>query len=351
MALKFAPAELSVLGSGFSLPGEAVSTPKLLDALQRLCPDPRLKRRAAALVSRLGIESRHLCRRLDMARSVPTPSGVTLAQQALAVALQQAALPATELEYLLTHTCTPQTQVPPNAAWLAEVLDYPGPYLELRQACTGFANALQIVSAMALASDRPMAVAAMETGSVYFDISPQFIDAGQLVNYVQMGDGAAAVVLAARRPQTPWLSDMYLGHMGNGKAPGFYLSGGAADVGEGQMARFHHDAQSVRSIGPALFKAGLSAVLARGYCLDDFRFILPHQANGHIDTQLAAALAIAPERIINDAKSLGNLGSAAIWMSLARLRERGQLRPGDRVLVLGAEATKYLYGGFVYHHL
>ena len=55
-------------------------------------------------------------------------------------------------------------------------------------------------------------------------------------------------------------------------------------------------------------------------------------------------------QIINDAKLFGNLGSAAIWLSFARLLENCPLEPGDQVLVLGAEATKYLYGGFVYQH-
>jgi 3-oxoacyl-[acyl-carrier-protein] synthase-3 len=32
------------------------------------------------------------------------------------------------------------------------------------------------------------------------------------------------------------------------------------------------------------------------------------------------------------------------------LRSSGRLKRGDRVLVLGAEATQYLYGGFVYVH-
>jgi 3-oxoacyl-[acyl-carrier-protein] synthase-3 len=50
------------------------------------------------------------------------------------------------------------------------------------------------------------------------------------------------------------------------------------------------------------------------------------------------------------ANHLGNLGSAAIWVSFDRLRRSGKLKTGDTLLVLGAEATKYIYGGFVYRH-
>ena len=56
----------------------------------------------------------------------------------------------------------------------------------------------------------------------------------------------------------------------------------------------------------------------------------------------------AIERVLVSGDRVGNLGSASIWVGLHLARTGGQLKDGDRVLVLGAEATKYLYGGFVY---
>ena len=51
-----------------------------------------------------------------------------------------------------------------------------------------------------------------------------------------------------------------------------------------------------------------------------------------------------------DAGAIGNVGSAAIWIALDRIRRSGRLRGGDRVLVLGAETSKFMYGGFLYIH-
>jgi 3-oxoacyl-[acyl-carrier-protein] synthase-3 len=59
-------------------------------------------------------------------------------------------------------------------------------------------------------------------------------------------------------------------------------------------------------------------------------------------------LGIELERLFVNAETLGNTGSAAIWLALAELRKR--LRPGASVLALGAEATKYMFGGFHYVH-
>ncbi|RBW46813.1 3-oxoacyl-ACP synthase [Psychromonas sp. B3M02] len=349
MAVTFAPNELNLLAINAFLPPQQVTNQTLFSALNRLC-GKTAQRKAKIIAKRLGIEGRYLVRDLAKPLSACSPTSIDMSHQALTAALTAAGLTANDLGYLLSHTCTPHTQVPPNASWIADKLGLQSPYLELRQACTGFANALQIASAFSVSDSRPLAIVGCETGSVYFDINNAFISTSQMVNYMQMGDGcAAAIVQQATKPEQR-LSDIYMGQIGHGKAPGFYLDGGSKTVGTGEMARFHHNTQAVKDNGESLFELGLQAVLSRGYQLDDFNYILPHQANGYIDTMIAKKLNIAPHKVINDAKDLGNLGSAAIWVSLARLVNSGKLNRGDKVMVLGAEATKYLYGGFVYTH-
>ena len=63
---------------------------------------------------------------------------------------------------------------------------------------------------------------------------------------------------------------------------------------------------------------------------------------------LSAGLGVATSRVFVNAQRHGNTGSAAIWLALAQLR--AQLRIGENALILGAEATKHMFGGFVYTH-
>lgn len=345
----FSPYSINLVSSSHQLPNEPITNQQLLTALSHQCGN-FTARKAAIIAKKLGINSRHLVRSLEQALSQPTPSAIELSQLCIQQALNLADLEVNSLCYLISHTCTPHTQVPPNAAWLADKLAFQGSYLELRQACTGFANGLQIAAAFCHGHQQPCAIIGCETGSVYFELSPQFIDQQQLINYMQMGDGAGAVIVTPAHSKQALISDIYLGQIGHQRQPGFYLDGGSNNTSTDGLARFHHDARGVKQHGSQLFQLGLNAILSRGYHLDDFAYILPHQANGHIDKMLAQALNIDPMRIINDAKSLGNLGSAAIWVSLSRLLGSGKLSRGDKVLVLGAEATKYLYGGFVYQH-
>ena len=348
------PVRLLALETAF--PRLPVSTSELISSLASHCKDSAIARRAKAIAHRLGIEHRYLSRDLNDANGkiheqCDAPS---LCLQALKDSAADADCEINDVQYLIGHTTSPHTLLPPNIAWVADKADFKAPYMELRQACTGFANALQIASAMVSANKmRCVGIVGSEVGSPYFSATADFADLAQLVNYVQMGDGAAAALIGpAQGSSRGLLSDLFIGHIGNDKAPGLSLSGGGsgAPYCEAGFPSFEHAPDRVRENGIALFRSGLESIYERGYQLDDFRYIIPHQANGRIQKLLASYLNIEEERVFSTAHRFGNLGSVAIWAALAELRRGGKLAQGDKVLILGAEATKYLYGGFVYTH-
>jgi len=350
--------KIKLISCANAFPGTLISNDVLLDKLALLC-SKTTARQARFIAKRLGINSRYLTRSLDTARSTPTPNAIELSVQAINQAkinsADPKALDTNGFGYLISHTATPHTLLPSNAAWISEKIASKAPFLELRQACTGFASALQIASPMLNHNPNmaPICISSAETGSVFFDISNDFIDIEQLINYVQMGDAACAVIVGPMdSSERSYISHCFSGHIGINKAPGFYLTGaGSAQPWcEKGLPYFEHNAQSVKQQGPELFLKGLETIEAQGYTLDDFQYIIPHQANGHIDTMISKHLNIDKAKIVNDAKQWGNLGSTAIWASLTNLIHSGKLNSKDKVLVLGAEATKYMYGGFIYHH-
>ena len=146
----------------------------------------------------------------------------------------------------------------------------------------------------------------------------------------------------------------FVGHIGLGKVPGFALEDGGSDFpgvrADRSGAQFRHEFAAVKRDGIGLFRAGLAAAKAAGVRAGSLAAILPHQVNGRIGAWLARELDLPVSLFFGNAERLGNLGSAAIWVGLHDLRCSGRLRAGDRVLVLGAEATSYVYGGFVYVH-
>jgi 3-oxoacyl-[acyl-carrier-protein] synthase III len=347
------PRGLSVLGMGTALPGPAVPTADLLRRVEERF-DLAIMRCGRWLAHRLGIKTRHICRDFAMRHEVPRPghSNPDLAATALSAALDEAGLRAGDLTYLIAHTTTPARLAPPNAAMVADRLGYNGPYMELRQACTGFANALTIAQGLiSTPGTKSVAIVGSETGSVYFDPQRAAEDGGQLVNLVQMGDGAAAIILGPDgRTAGGRISNNFFGQIGIGREPGFTLADGGSDraFAERGALEFEHDFAGVRTKGPELFYRAAAAARAIGFPVETADHIIPHQANGRMAELFGRCAGIDPKRVFVNADRLGNIGSAAMWMCLAELRRR--LHPGESVLALGAEATKYMFGGFHYLH-
>jgi 3-oxoacyl-[acyl-carrier-protein] synthase III len=342
---------LQVLGTGAALPGQAVTTAQLLQNIDQRF-DLKLARRGGAAARRLGVESRHVARDLHARHETPRrgDSNAELAARAVLAALSRANRSMADIAYLIAHTATPGALLPPGAAKVAELLEYDGPFVELRQACTGFANALVLASAvLPNAQHGVVVVVGSETGSVYFDPVRAAEDDGQLINLLQMGDGAAAVVLG-NESRGAHIAAHYVGQMGRNRASGFSLSAGGSEqiAAEAIHAEFTHDFAVIRRDGEQLFRAGIEAMTRLGVSLDSIDWIIPHQANGRMDALLSQALGWPRDRVFVNASRLGNTGSAAIWLAFDELR--AQLMPGERVLVLGAEATKFMYGGFLYVH-
>ena len=344
---------LKVLGMGAALPGPAISTADLLGHLEQRF-GVNVSRCGTVVAKRLGIRARHICRDFAARREAARPghSNPELAAAALGTALREAGLGVGDLAYLVGHTATPARLMPPNVAQVADQIGFAGPYMELRQACTGFANALVIAQGLLTApATRAVAIVGSETGSVYFDPQLAGEDKGQLVNLVQMGDGAAAIVLGPDDGAPgARIGNTFFGQIGVGRSPGFSLAAGGSDEPSGTPGtlQFDHDFAAVRDGGPELFAHGAAVARELGVGFDAVHHVIPHQANGHIAALLAPDLGIEPRRVFVNADRLGNTGSAAIWLALAELRPL--LAPGERVAVLGAEATKYMFGGFGYVH-
>jgi 3-oxoacyl-[acyl-carrier-protein] synthase III len=332
-----------VLGTGHALPQEPVETAPLVALMASRFGFTRV-REAEIIATRMRIETRHICRDFN-ARSEPARAGdsnIDLAARAVSAALADAGLTIGDVGYLIGHTTTPTQSLPANTAFVADKLGYSGPHVELRQACTGFANGLMIACGLLAAPrSRPVVIVGSETGSLFFDPLRMEEDAGQIINMIQMGDGAGAIVLGPPAGTGASIEAAWCGSIGLGRAPGIQRHHGAIE--------FDHDFAAILKSGPDLFDAGVAVSGALGHPLVSADWIIPHQVSGRVRDQAAAHLGVARDRIFVNADRNGNTGSAAIWIAFAELRAGG-LAPEAHVLALGAEASKFIYGGFAYVH-
>lgn len=346
---------LAVLGTGSVLPGAPISTVALLAKAGRHLPEgaPAL---ALRIAKRLNIAQRHMVRSFDEALEVARPydSAPKLGSRAITLAVEQAQLNLSQIRILMGHTTTPHTLLPANIAWVAEELGFSGAHLELRQACTGFAGALVVSAGLAASGVTPVAIVGSETGSVFFDPRFAAFDKTQLINLVQMGDGAGAIAVGLNaKSDGPRIELAFYGSLRGYPPPGIALrQGGSGQPSskETRTAHFVHDFQAVKTHGLDLLREGLCIAREAGVEPGGIHWWIVHPANGRMAEIAADVLNVPPSRIICEASTLGNLGSAAIWVAFDRLRRSGKLAAGDRVMVLGAEASRYMYGGFLYVH-
>lgn len=341
MAQWLSRGRLAVLGTGQALPGAPISTDDLIAMMAQRFGFSRT-REAAAIARRLGVESRHLARNFkdqgDPARSGTANS--ELAAKAVQAALANAGLQPRDLAYLIGHTTTPDQPLPANVANVADRLGYDGPHVELRQACTGFANALMIAFGLVAAGSGPVAIVGSETGSFFFDPAALDSEPDQIVNMVQMGDGAGAVIVGTPEKGRPAIEAAWFGALGRDRAPGISR--------QHHTRRFDHDFAAIRAEGHRLFDAGQAAAALQGAPIEAAHHVIPHQVSGRIGALAAAHFALPPERMFVQADRIGNTGSAAIWIALDSVRHNAA--PGQQIVILGAEASKHMYGGFAYRH-
>ncbi len=342
-----------LLGWGSAYPGPAVDTELLCERVQAKFGVNALAH-GRRLGVRLGVRQRHLCRDFLQATEAPRPGdrNPELAARALGQALQRAGLTCDALAYLISHTTTPAQALPAGSAEIARLLGHTGAHMELRQACTGFANALQIAFAMTATPEAaPVGIVGVETGSVFFDPRRLHPGSAQWVNFLQMGDGAAAVVIGPDdgRCDRPSITAACVGQCQQVPSAGLRLDAGGSDHSHchAGVLQFEHDYSAVAQHGLALLEFGRAALAQAGHALADAQWVVPHQASGALAPWLARHWQLPLARVCAHGAQVGNLGSASIWAALDHLLCQTPSEQFGRAYFLGAEATQYSYGGFV----
>jgi 3-oxoacyl-(acyl-carrier-protein) synthase III len=314
-----------ITGSGTSLPDNIVENEEVAE---RLGLDPE------QIFKSSGIR-----RRRWAAQGTTTSS---LACGALAHALEDARLAATEIDYLLFGTMTPDRFIPGSAPAVQKTLGLGAvPCLDIRATCCNTLYGLQLARALITSgAARNVAVCLAEVQSGWLDLSPASGTTSML-----FGDGAAALVVSGEgREGALEILDVLLATDG-----AFVDDLGVRCPGtEYGTARSHDPLQyaadyQARMVGQSVIlhasrkiSAACQAVLERnGLGTADVRWIVPHQANANLLAQVARSLRFSTEAggLISVLEDLGNTSSASMGIALDTLRRSGRIEAGDKLLL------------------
>lgn len=272
-----------------------------------------------------------------------------LAVQASRAALDVAGISASTLDLIIVATTTPDMPLPATACAVQQKLGCTAiPAFDVAAACSGWLYALSIGRQFIQSGvyDTVLVVAS--------EVMSKFTDKTDRATAFLFGDGAGAAVLSASSDGegSHELSEITMQADSSGydiinrKAGGSSLPPGSS-LAAGDEYWFMDGGRMFRS-AVTTFSDIIETVAAKAaVALEEFRWIVPHQANRRILKSVAHRLGLPIERFFFNIDKYGNTSSASIPLCLKDLEQGGMLVKGDRLLLCAVGAGLTIAGGVV----
>jgi 3-oxoacyl-[acyl-carrier-protein] synthase-3 len=270
---------------------------------------------------RTGIERRHI--------AAPDQTTTDLCEHAARAAMQAAGVEASDIDFVVVGTTTPDLVFPNVGCLLQERLGIHGcPAFSLETACSGFIYALSIADRFIVTGKAKRAlVIGAETLS-------RIVNWNDRSTCVIFGDGAGAAVLEPA--DEPGILSCHLGADGRYKDLLCFPYGPS----HRPAAMFATDA-FIQMKGNEVFKVAVKTLeslveetLAANH-LDrsSIDWLVPHQANIRIIHATAKRLGIPIDKVIITLQDHGNTSAASVPMALDVAIRDGRIRRGDLILL------------------
>jgi 3-oxoacyl-[acyl-carrier-protein] synthase-3 len=265
----------------------------------------------AWIVSRVGIRTRHIAEDETVA---------DLAFRAAEKALATSGFDASTVDLVVVATCTAIDRSPNTAAQVAARLGIAAPAAyDINTVCSGFSYALATAdhAIRAGAARRALVIGAEKMSDV--------VDWTDRTTCVIFADGAGAAVLEASETEgvgpVVWGSDP-------SKCDAVRIDGWDPTISQQGQAVFRWATTQIAPLAlEACEKAGITPAELEGF--------VPHQANLRIIDAIAAKIGAPDAVVARDVVDSGNTSAASIPLALSKMVERGELRTGAPVLLLG----------------
>lgn len=284
--------------------------------------------------SRSGIERRHFAADGQMTSD--------LATRAANAALADAGIEADRIDAIIVATSTPDLTFPSVATMVQAALGITrGFAFDIQAVCAGFVYAMANANALVVSGQ---ASCVLVIGAETFSRLMNWQDRGTCVLF---GDGAGAVVVEAVEGSGTNADRGVLATDLNSDGRYkdiLYVDGGTSTgktghlVMEGKEVFRHAIEKLAETAHAALDKAGLTSA--------DVDWIVPHQANIRIIEGTAKRMQVPMDRVVVTVQDHGNTSAASIPLALSVARARGQIQPGD-LLVMEAIGGGLAWGSVV----
>ncbi len=285
--------------------------------------------------TRTGIKSRHI---------VEQELTSDMALEAAKMALQRAGMNAEDLDLIIVASISPDNTTPSVATRVSGRLGTKigTPAFDISAACSGFVYALtQADNMIRLGQIKNALVICSESLS-------KIVDWTDRNTCVLFGDGAGAVVLRACEGKGDNTDTGILDTR-------IYADGSHYDslktlggVSSTQNAGFlYMDGKEVFKYGVnALTQAAETVITETGFSSADIDWLIPHQANIRIISNVGEKLGLPSEKVIVTVDHHGNTSASSIPLALSENLESGKIKKGD-LIVITAMGAGFTWGGAI----
>ncbi|MEV0276758.1 3-oxoacyl-[acyl-carrier-protein] synthase III C-terminal domain-containing protein [Streptomyces sp. NPDC050610] len=351
--------DVKILSTGGYVPGDPLDNPTLEKYVGPLPDD---------VLEGIQVKTRHWM--IDPATGEHVINNSRMAERASRQALKRAGLEPDELDLIVVCTATPEYALPGVATTLQYYLGLESvAAIEIRGACAGWVQALDVARRhLAHGTARTALVVGSEAGSpilapLFLDKDPARVRMRDRLTLYTFGDGAGAVVLRAEPAGASTdASDGFAfvnACVGGLRKPGMEIIGGGTDVPQAEQLRRRQliqmkvDVPGTSTFSPQVFVRAIQEMARKdGRTLGEFDAIVLPEGNAEYFADEYEAAGLSTEdnqalkgRIVENLADVGATGSAAVPLSLDAGWTSGRIRPGDRIVLLGIEASRYVYTG------
>ena len=307
-----------VAGTGSALPARRVDNAELAEQVDTS---------DEWIIERTGIRSRYIAGDGETTAS--------LATDAARKALEDAGIPASEIDLIVLATATPDQTFPSSATKVQAALGINDCIaFDVHAVCTGFLYAVSVADAMLRAgSARTALVIGAETFS-------RILDWEDRATCVLFGDGAGALVLTAEETNGGILSTRL--HADGRHNDLLFVDGGPSTTGtvgklrmKGREVFRHAVVNLAEVLNEVLADAGLSA--------SDVDWVVPHQANQRILDATARKLGLPAEKVVVTVDQHANTSAASVPLAFDTAIRDGRIKRGD-LIVLEAMGGGFTWG-------
>jgi 3-oxoacyl-[acyl-carrier-protein] synthase-3 len=348
-----------MLSTGSYLPGDPIGN----DTIERLAgplpPD---------VLAGIQVERRHWM--LDPLTGEHRETNTDMAHKAARQALERARVPAEEVELLVLSTASPVQLLPPEVTYVQDQLGLRRcATVEIRSGCAGAVEALDLAR---LYLERGVYRTAVVIGSetispllapVFLGKKPESIRMRDRLALYNFGDAAGAMVLRGFDDgEGGGIQGSAIACVGGGRKPGMEIVGGGTKTPIHQQLKAPRlvdlrvdVVESGRFTPHVLTEALVDVLRSSGVAADSVDLcVIPEGNAGYMTDELEAAGLLTPEwvalkdRIFENLSLVGATGSAAVPLALDYAWTTGRVKPGDRVMLLAIETSKWKYAGMVF---